>query len=615
MSPNDTSDKTTNDNHSIGPTYAQLDSAFKVHWPTNVLVWLGGAKPKLLKFASADSRWFVPMGVSLLVTACFAGVGAYVAVSVVLNGTAGWYEGAYVRFAAAWAIAILAIDWLILRIPVNQVRFRPGVLDEASAALESTGTDDAISILTRDGSTRWSPWQLVTTSLQFAPRLFIAIATSFLIAESLLFVFFPKQIQARTDYITSTETKAAIDQGKATGQAQSGSAQQKIDDLKKSIDPSWWEGQQKLKPNPDAPASDLAAVVGLQTAAEYWGSDCAAAKDFMAKEYNGDEYTVSGFHFDAKAYNTSKTNFTFGVENPNYAAAVDLVRRMCGGSDSVNSVTTAWSGYTGEQVYDQGEYRAKAEYDRVSADVQDRDKLLEANPKLVELRAQLGTSMEATQKNASDAQSNIQQIAKDFGTLSAALDSFISDQTPQTIEPNPAPPCLGNIAQEALCRVTRYFNYPSPNGLTAGMLRILFLSIELMPVLAKLAFSVRRRRPYETLAAAYEVINEGAQVKLVSEHLVRIGGSIESDSHMRRALRSVSTADMMDAELALASQRRYWRGWILALPTSRRRLRGWLHWVNEPDDPTAHMPPPSQRAGSEPLRQDSTDVLNRQSLH
>ena len=477
-----------------------------------------------------------------------------------------------------------------------------GILDRP-AALESTGTDDAISILTRDGSTRWSPWQLVTTSLQFAPRLFIAIATSFLIAESLLFVFFPKQIQARTDYITSTETKAAIDQGKATGQAQSGSAQQKIDDLKRSIDPSWWEGQQKLKPNPDAPASDLAAVVGLQTAAEYWGSDCAAAKDFMAKEYNGDEYTVSGFHFDAKAYNTSKTNFTFGVENPNYAAAVDLVRRMCGGSDSVNSVTTAWSGYTGEQVYDQGEYRAKAEYDRVSADVQDRDKLLEANPKLVKLRAQLGTSMEATQKNASDAQSNIQQIAKDFGTLSAALDSFISDQTPQTIEPNPAPPCLGNIAQEALCRVTRYFNYPSPNGLTAGMLRILFLSIELMPVLAKLAFSVRRRRPYETLAAAYEVINEGAQVKLVSEHLVRIGGSIESDSHMRRALRSVSTADMMDAELALASQRRYWRGWILALPTSRRRLRGWLHWVNEPDDPTAHMPPPSQRAGSEPLRQ------------
>lgn len=114
----------------------------------------------------------------------------------------------------------------------------------------------------------------------------------------------------------------------------------------------------------------------------------------------------------------------------------------------------------------------------------------------------------------------------------AALERLTYDRHPETVVDDPLPPCTGLTAW--LCSFRNWILPPTPVGPVVMAYRVIFFTIEILPIAYKVIASLRRRRPYDVAKAALEESNNIDSIRLLDRHLHEAAMDLRNRSRQRR---------------------------------------------------------------------------------
>ena len=119
--------------------------------------------------------------------------------------------------------------------------------------------------------------------------------------------------------------------------------------------------------------------------------------------------------------------------------------------------------------------------------------------------AALATLAAEDRQAASAEQAAITAASGDPGSVKgllvrqAALNQLVNDRKPDTVVQDSLPRCTN-----VFCRLHRFLLPPTPMGPFVVAFRVIFFVIEILPITFKVISSLRRRRPYDAVKAAFE---------------------------------------------------------------------------------------------------------------
>ena len=472
-----------------------------------------------------------------------AGFGAYAPAGFVLEGKI--YVGAEtILFGLFWGAFIFAFDRALVRMPMNPVRLRPEALDLIWGD-ESGRPSKIANAFTRS----WS--DLPKLLLATFPRLVVAVASAVIFAETLLYVYFAEDLeralsannQAQYQELLTIEEKSNETKGKQLDrQIQSTLAivQPKIASIEQEI--------ARLKQALDVTRSDLEVLTrGISDEASGFGGGRV-----LTTETEG-EFELTGNVGDGPA--TQEIRQAIARLNSRIPFLVQEISDANVGNDRL---------------------------------------VEEAKLNNPELRA---LYLEKSKLSTSPAPAEIRGI----GVRLQALRNYERDMDPSTLTKiEEAPPCPSEGFAEVTCTVSRFFIPPSPNGPIVASVRWGLIFIELAPIFAKFTFVLRRRRPYDTLVAAYELVANGASVRLVAEQLARTGSVMEFAGRENTAIRTAAGSEMYLVNATIRNDRTSWRDTIRK--GNPWRIGSWhLFEMRRASEEVVKMMPPQNSKGSEPL--------------
>ncbi|MGO4859648.1 DUF4407 domain-containing protein [Arthrobacter sp. 2MCAF14] len=522
-----------------------------------------GVNQKVLRRVSSETTIYSVIGTFVIITGCFAGVAAYNAISIRIYGDLRM-DWMIVPWAAAWALLIYSVDRAIVRMPINPVRFRP---EAVQVLWTPSATPEGDVVFAQRGSgkvirTRW--WDSAGVVASMLPRVLLAIAASFIFAETILLIVFQDSVQAQVEVMVSSAAAKNLDDANKQNQTLLDQLTKARDNLRAQLSPELPRLRNQL---PE-----------FQKDCTGYGANISKLTSAISSEYDG-----TGIVIDL------------------YPSGQWHVGNQPASEQRVNRLRTEIDSQTGKRD------NACTAASTTDAAIKNADIALDGNPEVASLNAKIA----GVDSKLSDAQGQATAIAdrlrNDIFVRFAAIEQLIQVQdvmspTPSTT-PSPAPSTSSGNPQDASskapeasanpksppscgawnvgCVIGQYFFYPSPMGPMVGAFRIVFLSMELMPIILKIGASLRRRRPYDTLMAATEHVSEGASVRLASQHLMRIGTLIERDAYERRQARSANGAEFVAATARVENMRRRAFGW------PRRSPGGWgssILWLLFPRD-------------------------------
>jgi hypothetical protein len=440
-----------------------------------LVLYASGVDTRVLWYAPIEESEYVVQGSLVLLTSIVAAVSALAASSFL---TAGKFvlNPLTVLIGLAWGLLIFFFDRALVSGTFNPYHFSKAEVK----AMRERGIDAPWAHLIADELPRKERFrrkaaEVVRVGLVASLRIALALATSYIAAEMVLFLVFQPEVNARTAYLQQQLQAQRIATIQSDFAAQSA---QRADQRK------------QLSGASDPDITRLTTqVTTLTTQLDAARKDLGILQAAAAAELDGDKYqaTLS----DGTVVKTTG-------KRGNGAAAQSLAQRRDTQQAAVNDLSTRLT-------------RARSGLDAKQAAIEKTN------------ATALSTLDQLDNKATQDEQAALAAAVTDPTAVNgllirqAALNMLEYDENPETVAPDPVPACHGLFGW--WCSFTHWLIPPTPMGPAVVAYRVIFFVIEILPITYKVISSLRRRRPYDVAKAALEEASNLEALRLLDRHL------------------------------------------------------------------------------------------------
>ena len=456
-------------------------------------LFASGADLRVLAYAPIEQSEFVVQGTLVILTALVAAISGLAASSFLVAGRFT-ITPVTVLVGLVWAVLIFFFDRALVSGSFNPYHFSRGQV----ASLRDAPADSVWQHVTDGDVTTKHPvaarlGEVVRVLVVASLRIALAVATSFIAAEMVLFLVFAPEITQRAGYIeqqNQAQRIAAI-QADAKTQAMQRSAQRA--QLSGASDPDVVRLRAQAATITKQLANARKDLEVLQSAA-------AAERDglpFTGTLSDGTPVTSTGMRGDG-------------------AASHSLQGRRAATQKMVDTLS--------------------ARLDQTDAAIGARNVAVKA------INADALATLASEDRQAATAErAVIAAASSDPGSVKgllvrqAALNQLVNDRKPDTVVQESLPRCTN-----VLCRMHRFLLPPTPMGPFVVAFRVIFFVIEILPITFKVISSLRRRRPYDAVKAAFEEASVADAVRLADRQLHEASAEMGARVRLRHSGRGDS---------------------------------------------------------------------------
>jgi hypothetical protein len=419
-----------------------------------------GPDLNLLRQVPIDEESFVQLGGAVWLAAFLSAIGTTVGAGIWAHGHIV-VEWPYLATGLIAGVIVFAVDRLLVKMPLNPYRFPPEILAALRGPVSEYQVNAALAALYTPSAARKLD-QLRSILMPLTLRLTLSICISFVTANLLLFAFFSPEIKQRDVYITQTTQQALIRDTKETYRLREAPIRSELSAASIKNDP--------------AVRTAMSTLANLQVQLSDTNSDIAT----LNAAY------VADIHGIARVFRLSdgKPVTTSGVPG-HWHTADSILAAIASRRATKTTVETELSS-------------AKAALAAVQSNVRHQPAVKKA--RIAKLRSELA-DLQDQRKKALD---NI-AAGNPFGSgvllQYEALNALEHDVRPESPQLDKEPKC-----HSFGCRVRQFLVPPTPLGAWVTACRLILLLVDCLPILLKTHFSLRERRPYDALRAAYEEI-------------------------------------------------------------------------------------------------------------
>jgi hypothetical protein len=452
-------------------------------------LYASGADTRVLHLAPVDETEFIVQGSLVILTAIVAGVSGLAAAGFLTTGHFV-LSPVTVLVGLIWGLLIFFFDRALVSGSLNPYRFTQAEVNSLRDAGVDSPWAHLIDVSTgRRGALRRAG-EIVRVTAVASLRIALALATSYIAAEMVLFLVFQPEVNARTAYLQRQLQDQRIASIQAEFQAES---------AKRA------EQRTQLGGGSDAEVARLnQQVTDLTTQLDQARKDLGVLQAAAAAEADGDRYR--GRLSDGTLVTTTGDR---GIA----AAARSLAQRRDNQQALVNDLAGRLA-------------RGRTALDARLADI--KREMGPALSALDEVDNQAAADHEAALRAARADPSAVTGLL----LRQAALDKLEHDARPETLADDAIAPCTGAFAW--FCSIRNWFVAPTPMGPTVAAYRIIFFVIEILPITYKVLTSLRRRRPYDVVKAALEESSNVDAIRLLDRHLHDAAGEVLTRTGQRR---------------------------------------------------------------------------------
>ena len=497
----------------------------------SLTLFAAGSQREYLDEAPADKTWHSVLGTLVLLTSAMAGFGAFATAGFVRHGeiVVGRSE---IAWGIGWAAVIFVYDRAIVLMQLLPVSFNNHVL----AMLWNPSTDIRWYVKAAEGketSMTLPQWRglgrLIFASI---PRIVIAVATSFVFSETLLYVYFQDDLQSVMIDVANSNQKALQHEADVKFKEAKDQAQAKVTSLERSLD--------KGTPSIGDLQAKVAQLTIDQKNAE---SDASVFDQLRIDESVGTKITLT--LSDGTSRSTSgQANFIPGSDGV-----------QSGGFLAQKNAKLALAQSLGGKIS-----KTQGIIDRRLENIKRKPKYVAAVNALNSVKEDKIPPFDPLH-------------VKGIGIRRVALARYEHDANPLTPkEDRPKYSC-----KNWLCASWHAIVPGTPAGPLVGAMRFIFFFIELSPLLTKIAYTLRRRRPYDEVVAREEVITAADTLVELSASLNLNGQTIEEHGRQRRARRGSEAAEYIVARSEVRAGGEFrrpvanWRQWFRRRPAAPPR--------------------------------------------
>ncbi|SDI90230.1 protein of unknown function [Frankineae bacterium MT45] len=490
----------------------------------------------------SEERVFLVLGSTMLFTSIVAGFLGYATVGFLLRGAVVRDIQTVVGGLVVFAFT-LTLDRLLIKPPLNPYRFPPKVL----AALWNPKADASwFDIMVRDVVRPSHRERLAATFRVFRRgfvRILIAICTSYLFAQAALFYIFANEIQSVASDIRTSQQSVLTKALKTTHDSKKASLQAAIDSYDGSLDPTVGDLTTKINALKPKLAKKQADVNTMDTV--------------VATERDGYRRCFTFVSDDAPP-NGICTSGIPGTNGESYQTDVAIQNQWeTAASTDSNDLTSLQSRLSSRKAALSGDKATQATIAKLQAQIKKLDDNLATD--LGQLNSPLGK-------------------IKGILIRNQALGALEDDTNPDVTPIVKIAPCSHGWAGLA-CSAQRLVYEPTPAGPYVAAFKTLFFLIEVLPIVMKMMFSLRERRPYDELDAAIEEISRARTTEMLDGQLIHVGARLESRATWRKAQRSAVGAEFLlaAAEARASTEDEKLRAMIFGNRIGHRK-RFWPFW-------------------------------------
>jgi Domain of unknown function (DUF4407) len=454
-------------------------------------IFASGADKRLLAYAPIEQNDVAVQGTLVILTALVALISGLAASGFLVTGHFT-ISPVTVVVGLAWATLIFFFDRALVSGTFNPYHFNR---TEVASLRDAPADSVWVHITNGDRSVRHPVLarcrEIARVLLVASVRIALAVATSFIAAEMVLFLVFEPEITARASYIDQQNQAQRIAQIQSDYAAQSARRAGQRAQLSGGSDPD----SQRLRVQVTATATQLANS----------RKDLEVLQSALAAERDGVPYT--GTLSDGSRVAST------GMRG-NGEASRSLSQRRDATQRRIDGLTTR--------------------LDRTEADLNARIAAVKRTNAAALAALDRQDDLAATQEQAAiRAASGDPSQTRGLLVRQAALNQLVNDRQPDTVAPDPLPRCTN-----VLCRVRRFLVPPTPMGPIVVAFRVIFFVIEILPIMFKVIASLRRRRPYDAMKAAFEEAAVADAIRLADRQLHEASAEMTTRVRLRRARRS-----------------------------------------------------------------------------
>ncbi len=497
----------------------------------SLLIRLSGADQDILDMVPTEEKKYQLLGMLVLST----GVLAFAASAWGLQGTVdGW---ASIAIAALLGGAVLVVDRSLVSLPLNPVKLPAAVGQSLWDPIAGTDAmQDRYGEIVEQSRRRRG--NLLSVLLRLIPRIMVAVALSFIIAEGVLLVKFKDDVDRRAQAILD-ETRATQRRSITTFfQTQIDAKNADIQRL--SVGGHGDEIAAATKRLDEDLAKKQTMENDVNLLEQIWQAE-KNGKVLTVTLSDGTKLTSSGqpkCKERCQSYKTlqAQTSTQIGTLNGVIAndQAVLAKFQAAAKQDAAKNAADIAKDYT-----DIESLRAtmKQRLDQVDGDV--------APSVLVQIQA----LEELAQDPTPAVREQSQVVLEGQSTAAAATATGVATESTNpangtasgTASTNAAAvatvatkACSGSGVGKVFCDIRRWIVPPTPLGPQIAAWRYFFLLFDLMPILAKVILSMRKVRPYEEAEAGLSLLARVRMLNTVDHQLNAIGSEWEERAATRR---------------------------------------------------------------------------------
>lgn len=468
-------------------------------------LYASGVDRRILRAVPVEETSYVVLGTFVILTAGLAGFGTALCAGYWLKGHPEFSLPEILCGIGAFFF-IFTFDRALVRAPLNPYEFPPEILE----ALWNPAADSKWFAVLNDALSRPSVGRRLRQSVGVLSaaflRIVVSFCVSFLIAETVMFIIFNQEITARVTFINNQSVTSAVAAENAQYKTDSGSLASQI---------------KELGADGDATVMALDAQIAPSTAA--------------VSAVNQDIQLLDNLKTD-EIYSSSRQCVTLSTKQTvcssgkigNGPEALAITQSL---SERSRALTTDKANLQVLQTnrtnaYNAAQGRARANKARITA--------------LTNTLNALTTAHTTRLTNLENGTGDVKGIL----IRHDALSDLESDHNPETLQVDGSKACPGGFSG-AFCSLGRSVWPRTPAGAYVVSLRLVFLIIDLMPMILKIQMSLKRRRPYDALHAALEERYSASAIDLVDRKLIVVGEGMESRATRRKAARAGSGAETL----------------------------------------------------------------------
>ncbi|WBP93213.1 DUF4407 domain-containing protein [Mycolicibacterium neoaurum] len=466
----------------------------------SLVLYSSGVPRPLLRVVPIEMNEFLVQGTGVLLASALAFVAAFTATGLIVAPTPS--VGVRVVISLVFAAAIFTVDRLLVRTPLRPYHFPRDVL----MSLWEPNADARWYEILSNGLYRQGIFTTIrdffSVVAKVSVRFALAALISFIVADVLVIYAFQPAVDRRATIMLQQQQRVAADKAKGDLEAVRTSVNTQREKNSRAFDGDPALAELNTRKN-DA-----------QKRVNSLRSDLEKLQLLANAEFNG----TRGVRVTLSSGETWPANpaGTTGLRGCSIECQAANTKR-----DEVQNTTLPGAERDLTNVI--------RELDKKNAEIQ--PKIDDLNAPLME---QENTAVENYNK-ANDAAQSMETAPSDLLIRRAALHQLAQDPEPWNDQLSEPPPCTGSFAW--LCGLQRAIFPTTPMGIYIGSFRAILFLIDTLPILTKIYYSMRKRRPFDVLVAALEETSVAESVNSLDRELNTLGAGMEERAVERRGSR------------------------------------------------------------------------------